>query len=485
MEPNEVAPSVQPAPREQGLASNGSNGKEPPPLFWLGSPDSREEIKFFEPPIRYRDRKTSAEAVPALLNELANRLQDLPLHTWFLRWTYHTRAGSATAERESLEQDVRHQLEERNRRAVEARAEIEPELQSVTRLRDAAEAELTTAEREFAAALYPAGLTCDPASPDPKRVEEALQEAIPTLEEIAGEHGVGPAYDHERSMFGQILAALFAFVAPLVSGFMLALCLGTLIGLLSLTDLQRSDRLLQLGVAASLGYVIVYLMGELVSGAIHSVARNLEPRESGCPRLRAGMVFPLLLLLIAACLSAAEVTAEALGLRELHLQRLQEMRRLDPTATEIQLLPLAVYFLMGTLISGPYLAFKASRAWADCELRLRQGWLQHHQRVWLEQRRTVPEVQHAFTHAHHTARLKRTAAELTERLQALREKYDALAPQVDLDEATRERVDDAHMAAAAEARRLQDMVEELISEREQVTPAAARPPAYFGRRQAA
>jgi hypothetical protein len=443
-------------PQQEPLTLTSENGSQAAPIFWQRPEAARNGLRWHVPALRSQAELSRGDQVMGLVERLASLLKDFPLRMWHLRWNLVTRAGAATAERERLECEARRRLEELQRRAAQARREIEVEIEALIPKRDEAVQQRESLKKEFAEAASTAGLTCA-AAVSPHQVEAALQRAAPNLDEVAGERGMEPAAVEAQSTLKQV----FAVIAPFVSGFMLALCLGTLVGLLSLADLQRNDRGLQLALAASLGFVLVYLIGELVSGAVHSLARCLENPDSGYPRHRRSVAIVLLLLVGALVLGIAEVNAEAFGLRELHLQRLQELRRLDPEAP-ITLLPLTVYCLLGTLISGPYLLCKAVRSWGDSELRLREGWLLYLRRRWLEQRSATATVQRAFLLASQVVRVEQTLTELDHRLNELRTRREAHEPQLEYDSETKSRLDAATAAAVGEAARQQAFIDDLI-----------------------
>ncbi len=320
-------------------------------------------------------------------------------------------------------------------------------------------------------------------------VEDALNDAVPTLQEMAGEYGVGPV-GHTDTL-ARILSFFMQFLAPLVAGMMLALCLGTLVGILDIDTLQRSDSAPQLALSGALGFVIVYLMGELFHTAVATLARSLETRDAdmahkpNVPRFRSNMGIAVVLIVVALGLGVAEVTAEGLGIRQLHQQQIARQNRFKGTpvanpstanarpngsaaqpvapapAPVSEELPLIVYLVIGTLISGPYLAYKTARGWGENETHLREAWLTHRQRVWLDERRAQPDVQMAFHHAYTVEQIESNLTRTRWQLQNLEEQRTR-ALNVELPAGLQTRRREARAAAVGEAARLQQSIEDLI-----------------------
>jgi hypothetical protein len=164
----------------------------------------------------------------------------------------------------------------------------------------------------------------------------------------------------------------------------------------------------------------------------------------------------------AVILAAAEVATEALGIRELHRQYLAEAQRLGNTALDVPLLPIGIYLLIGTLVSGPYLAYKALSAWNGAEARHREAWLLHLQKEWLDRRRADPAYRELLASAARVEKLVRRAGEVDARLKALEEERTALERGPQVDPADRARRDRAREAAVAERKLLDLAIEELI-----------------------
>ena len=517
---------------------NGAKVKDPISLFWQQPIAAEEEVNWFVPPLPRREEQ--GEQVVGLLNELQTMMPHMPMRSWLAKWNYHTRAAASAAEQVDVEREAERRFSEQCARGEVDGKHLDEMIQSIEVREQAIERELTDAQKEFAEAAAKAGLSCEPnfktrgsavpnssasqdkrslgfspksksavvAPPDPisdlnyapsginpQCVEDALQYEVPDLDAVAGAQGVSPIPRH--TLWNTILTFFMQFLAPLVCGFMLALCLGTLVGILDLDDFSRRDSVPKFALAAALGFVIVYLMGELFSNTVHALTRTLEMREEldqerkepdpypipedrsffgrirafgdfprpRAPRLRAGMGIAFVLILAALFLGWAEVTAEGYGIRELHHQQIaRRMRFRNPNSSlpPEEELWLPLYMVIGTLISGPYLMYKASKSWGESDIQLREAWLLHQQRHWIDDRRARPETGLAFQVACRVEQLENSLYDIKIQLKTLRERRAALYnPQPDA--ATQVRRKEARAAAVGEALRLQTMIEEMVN----------------------
>ena len=122
---------------------------------------------------------------------------------------------------------------------------------------------------------------------------------------------------------------------------------------------------------------------------------------------------------------------------------------------------MSIYMIIGTLISGPYLFYKASKAWGSSDEHLREAWLIHQQQNWLEARRSLPEVGQAFQLACRVEQLEHSLFDTKVQLKRVETRRAALQ-NPELDAATQTRRKEARAAAVGEALRLQQMVEEIV-----------------------
>jgi hypothetical protein len=488
-------------PAAAGGVSSAANGvpanSSQPSLFWSAPLSTQEELNWFVPPLPHQEDHQGRHE--EMLDRFGGLLEKQPKRAWLLKWNYRTRAAATGAELTAVEREAQAQLTRLQQQSERDVKQLDDKIVFLRDHQQTLESELIQAKKSFAECAARAGLNCnagDPPEParrygrkapqpepddallalsdiGPHKVEEALEEAKPTLQEMAGEYGVGPVAG--KDFFANLISFFMQFLAPLVSGLMLALCLGTLVGILDIDTLQRADGVPQLALSAALGFVIVYLMGELYHSAVGSLARSLESKEQQenyhgvlIPRHRSSLGLAITLVAVALCLGAAEVTAEGLGIRQLHEQQINRQLRLrgataangaiGGTSTE---LPLVIYILIGTLISGPYLAYKTAKGWHEGESHLREAWLAHRQRVWMEDRRANPDVQEAFHRAYVVQHLENSLQNIHRQIIETEKARDA-ALQVELHPALQGRRQAARAAAVGEAARLQQMLEQIV-----------------------
>lgn len=451
---------------------------EPGSMYWQQNMAGQgREILWYNPPLPTSQKRR--DELGTMVSSFTGLLGERSPRGWYLLWTYQSRAAAAQEEAERLEQESRAFLKAEHERAAAERAALDAEIARLSGERARLETTLEAQQERFAEITGRAGLIPEAGPVTVQSVESGLQRETPSLERVAGHHGVSPAHI-DNSLFKTISTALFGFVAPLVSGFMLALCLGTLVGLVDLKALKRPDLRLSdyfpFIVSALLGFVIVYLMGELYYTAIHALTRALEERDETKrlgilpSRYRAALGVALLLLVGAAVLGCSEIAAEAMGLRALHLARIAD---LDIRGVVEHELPMFLYVLIGLLISGPYLLYKSARAWNHHDLHLRHAWLLHQQEEWMRDRRGQEAVQAAF----HQARVLEQA---TARLELLKTHEEAARTRrtelntVELSPEMRLRLDEARGAAVGEAARMHQMIEQLVETHEPLQPPHAR-----------
>ncbi len=511
-----------------------------PALFWNAPLSGQDELNWFVPPLPH---SASADAqAETMLAQFGQMMNDQPRRAWLLQWNYRTRSAASAAEQAHVESEANTQLVRLKTQAEREITRIDAQMTRLNAQQQTLESEFLTAQNRFAESAAKAGLHCDVTLPapevtparsrwrrrnnaddaneedtyddapedaplgkiNPQVVEDALNNAVPTLQEMAGEYGVGPI--GHSDMLSRILSFFMQFLAPLVAGMMLALCLGTLVGILDIDTLQRSDSAPQLALSAALGFVIVYLMGELFHTSVATLARSLETRDPdlaakpSVPRFRSNMGIALALLVVALGLGVAEVTAEGMGIRQLHQQQITKQNRFrgttttttsatgragtagsragttaptTPAAPASEELPLIVYLVIGTLISGPYLAYKTAKGWGENESYLREAWLTHRQRVWLDERRAQPDVQQAFHHAYSVEQIESNLTRTRLQLQNLEDERTR-ALNVELPANMQSRRREARAAAVGEAARLQQSLEELVDAHEPMPQS--RPP---------
>jgi hypothetical protein len=368
----------------------------------------------------------------------------------YLQHFYETRVRPARQEQERLEREAQARLEAVNGRRRARQEGIEREIDAARQLRVTLEAELTAAERAFV-------LAHEKANPSNELLTPTLRALFPGAEPPLETEPTAVCQDK-----GGKLRQVTEVVAPFMCGGMLALCLGTLIGILDLSDLDRlNERWPSLIIAWVLGFVIVYLIGQAADGTVRAFWHAVTPGPTR-PRARSSRWWPLFVLAIAtAVLFAAEITAETFGLRELHLQRLQALRHEDGT-TALELLPYYIYALIGTLISGPYLVFKMRSSWVTLVRSTRcsgpqPGWLTEPEATSMAHSETPFEP--ILTHAVDIGHLRASIKEIDARLPVLTAERDALEPVQTWDSEIRERWQEATNRHAALLAQFEKMVE--------------------------
>jgi hypothetical protein len=467
--PDGTVPGGDSAERRTGSLPGESNGQaaslphpspqpaaeDRPPIFWRNPLAGEGDLVWLHALLRQTEPAARDTHALPLLEELREHIG--PSRTgWLLKWLFCTRVGAASRELDQAVEAANRRLEETNRRRAVEREAVGAEIAAVTARRNETREALAVEEAAYGRAVGEAGLSCEP---HPQRLEQALRESVPRREVVAGGHEMLSA-EPERSSRG---AQLRAGGASLMAGAMLGLCLGTLLGLISLVDLQRNDRGPQLLAAALVGWALVWLLGESVAHAARFVARCKEPTTHQPSAFHRDWHVAAVVVGLAMMLGAAEITAEALGMRELQLQLMESRRRLGQ---ETSLLPMGVYFLLGTLVSGPYLLYKLCRSWGESQQSLRQAQLAYRQQEWIEQKRSSAPVQEAFAYAHRVSQLRQRLEEIGGELSRLCAQQEALAPLVTYDEETWARVQSLAVTALAETEAFQARIESVLNDPE-------------------
>ncbi len=266
----------------------------------------------------------------------------------------------------------------------------------------------------------------EPIAISPQLVEQALTHDFATADEICGQHGVTPAGVRETwwTHVGQWLMELFA---PLVAGLLLGVNIAVITGFLNLEAFRKGQQMWLVALAMVIGFFAEKLVGAVWYHLSSSLAQASERplNEEGArpfPRLRTA--FSLLGFgLLALLLGAAVMTVDALGLRMLHEQAIQQAQLLGTKAGE--LLPFWVYLIAAGVISLPYLIYKAVIGWRQGELRLRESRIAYLRWKHIEERRSEPEVQAAFRLAEEVVGLEQRLNSLREKLKAVQERLDS------------------------------------------------------------
>lgn len=320
------------------------------------------------------------------------------------------------------------------------RQELEPqrvEYQRQTRETDAA---IEQAQTEFTQAMARAKIPL-PQPPKPKKrqkqpptpepvtpglVEQALQADFALDEEVCGEHGVVPV-STTNDMWATIGQWFFENLAPLAAGLILGINLGVITGLLSLEVIQRGEMMWLVALVAVIGLFIEKLVGNTAYSLAASAAMASEKRGGNegaesfpntYSKLRI-VSFSLLIIVIA----IAVALVDALGLHMLYEERQQEARLLGG-GSETQV-SFWVFFIVGTIISAPYIVYKAVKGWREPELRQRQARITYLRWKHIERRREEPAVQEAFVKAQAVENLYQRRDALQKALEHIEQRLDS------------------------------------------------------------
>jgi len=161
------------------------------------------------------------------------------------------------------------------------------------------------------------------------------------------------------------------------------------------------------------------------------------------------------------------VVVDALGLRMLHEQAVQQAKLLGTEAGEV--LPFWVYLIAGCVISLPYLVYKAMMGWRQGELRLREARIAFLRWKHVEERRGDPEVQAAFRLAQEVVGLQDQLDSLEKSKKEIQDRLDSAQTQV-------------RGCQAEFAQYWQTIYEQLIAHRDGVSLARGGRPLPFNRR---
>lgn len=440
-----------------------------------------------------------------------------PYQAWYLRWFFETRAQAAQRELEDVLAEVRASARSYASLLQESRATSDQSRQAAdVALRDQAtlaqtpeitlDALLARARHDFTTAAAEARLYVETAasvpeaapSPakaarsgkaeeaastsvanapagghiSPRLVEEALDRAAPNMPEVAGMHHLRYPQaewhgDNSESQggLGRLLAGLSSTMlqlAPLVLGLMVALCLGSVSGLLDIEDLTRrpdAAKIFKFVLAVLLGGVVVSVLGKGMEATVRTLFDHLSmpfqaaPKvgsdEEGfralrafrihtppTPRRRRTIVAACVLLLIA--FAIAEAVAEGTGLKTLNDLRIANMSQVQQRQYQANPIAMWIFYLIGVLFSGAYLYYKGTDTWRRSELEAMKPWLARQRQEWLEHQRGEPGVKSLFQLAY-----------LIEQMEAKRDELSL-------------RLDNARAAAVSEAELLHAMLEWVV-----------------------
>jgi hypothetical protein len=410
--------------------------------FWLRPRplDSHGSVcGWYEPPLA-PPAKEEIEKLAAWLEQ-----QGYPAQAISLRLSYH-RTVTAKEELERLVKDSVQRLKHHNQRVQQENRQLDEKIAAAEKRLQKAQEELEEARQREVESFAKAGLPRDPTA-----LDLSIFEQVPSLEESAGAGGftyrplTSPGFK------------LFDLLAPVIIGFMVAVCLGTLTGLVELRDLNRLSlywpKFLIVGL---LGSVMVYLFGTMASYLTQIAARYALEREPDQPPQKVkGWVAPAVLLvsvLVMGLVMAAEIAVEGIGIRELNTQRVAAWARVSGQAVEqssLTVLPLWLVLLIGTVITVPYIFSKIAKAWEECETSQRENWARHRRRQGVEERLTDEKVVAAMQAAGKALRCQAVVERLRQEIAELQTQRPPL--QEEFDPLTKSRIEAARLAASGEA----------------------------------
>jgi len=465
---------IEPCPMDVLPDMPGSE-EAPEPAFRYAMPVP-DEIAWYAPAIRMDSRLSDGSQVLRMLDDWRSSHPRLAHLIDYAEWLYLTRAGAATGTWERLGREARLDLNARNLANREERELVTREIAELQRRLDRMGRALARAQRRFESAAGEAGLVCDPGKVSPSEVLCALDETLPDEGALAGGAGVLPA----RGRGVEELRRSQERFAQLASGTLLGIPLFVTMGYLPPNFVSEPHRWLLLLPAAAAGWAVVGALGQAVEALVYTAFRSgsgsATETQSHDPRglLRIGAV-------LLGMLAAGEGASQGFGAFLVNQERFSEAARWSGGSAPAAGGTLALCLLAGSLSTGAFLLFKLACAWADCQGAADNCALRRRHHQLREEGRAQGAVRLALRRSYQVARLREEHARLTSALAKLRARHVALAPQTDLDAATKTRLDAAHEAAVGETARWQDLVAALVRlmgpGRELARPLDAQAPA--------
>ncbi len=171
-----------------------------PLLRHVGLAERDSDLRWYSPAVPSPIER--AGQVEGLLEGVSGTLEGHKGWQQYLSWTYHTRVRAAAEELSTTERQVRQSTEERARRMRVLQGRLDEEIERLEKSRPDLEKGFNDEADAYADALRRAGLSGQPddAAIGPRHVEEALHDAAPTLDEIAGERGIVPRERARRGL---------------------------------------------------------------------------------------------------------------------------------------------------------------------------------------------------------------------------------------------------------------------------------------------
>lgn len=426
LSPEQMEETASPSAKQMEPTTNGQrNGSSPlmePYLpaapFWHLP---LEPGVYHETPLLVHTQLADAEhIVMRLASYLQQKGHDVKAHELQLEYTRLVKIAATQYEQ------LRHELEPLRERRI-------AELQQTQEALEVAQSEFM---RAMAAAKLPipeppparpwSRVPADPEPISPLVVERALRVNFASDDEVCGEQGIAPP-PSKSNLWNVVGQWLFDLFAPLAAGLLLGVNLGVTTGILSLEVLQRSEALWLVSLAAVIGLFVEKLVGNTAhslaaSAAQASEQRNLLSMGEPFPTIRSTsrLAFSALLVVV---LTIAIATVDALGLHILYQERQHEMRLTGGTAGVA--VPFWVFFVVGAIISAPYIVYRVVRGWREPEIQQREARVAYLQWKHVERRRKEPSVQVAFIRAQEVQNLRERRNQLQEEIRRIEARLDA------------------------------------------------------------
>jgi hypothetical protein len=472
--------------------TNATNGRVP--IAWPMPGPVGRVLEWYDPPI-YDGKLEEHDTAYELLGKLKGLVEDKQL-IWIF-WNHVMRAARSTDEFLRLEKKENEKSEKHNAGIERLRQAIDGQIARIDATIGRVRFILLTVRSILVAAMARGRLSMsglesreDENAPDeggrqdtpymkrisPALVEEALVNSAPSLENLGGESKISyrgkdeapspenPGGEHRTSCRVKEKAPwewIFEILGPILSGFVLALNISVLTGLLKLSDLSRLDRIHLLAAAALVGGAIVYFIGHVACGAMKSMVVAAEPSSGDVPRLGGGSALSIVVWTVLIIVLIAEICTHTLGFMELHMQRIAEVARINKAAN-MALHPAWLYALTGALISGPYILYKAMQPRASAVLDIRLNYLSYRQYAWITERRKDPDVQQAFYLASVVREYEDMLEQREKKVSKLKDEMAALKTKDALDEDTMKRLRLAYEIATAESTRLSEILRRAL-----------------------
>lgn len=277
-----------------------------------------------------------------------------------------------------------------------------------------------------------------------RALEEALWKWAPSQEALAGRHRIEPAetpmrpFEERapiwirgwRTLKGWLTNPLSRLatnlLGPVAAGTVLGINLGVLTGLLTLSEFRRGDKLWLIGLGIAIGIVTEALLGEGWARTTAALRRRGEPIENDTnakhqdKRITTWFFCCFLLLLLG--ITAGTFVVDAEGIRLLY----QEERIYRTITGKNETLPHWLFYIIGAVVSLPYLSFRAIQGWTDPENRLRAAVLAYQEYEAIQEIRKHPKVQEAIRETLLINSITEKTQSLNSEIQTRKEKIDAL-----------------------------------------------------------